>query len=286
MSLNGTIVAAFGRHYLVRTTDGRTLTGHPRGKRSVFACGDEVSLGADGQLAEHHPRRSLLYRADRHRQKLIAANVTQLVLVTATEPSFSDLLLSRAIVAAECENLKVVIVLNKCDLSTRLGDARATLKIFADLGYPQLELVACKDSGPLASLLAGERSVLVGQSGMGKSTLVNRLVPDAAAATRETSVALDSGKHTTTHARLYRLPQGGELIDSPGLQEFGLARLDRGQIEFGFREFRPWLGRCRFNDCRHGGEPGCAIVAATRDGAITERRLAHFHQILSTCVAS
>lgn len=283
MSLNGTIVAAFGRHYLVQTADGRTLTGHPRGKRSVFACGDEVSVSADGQLAEPAPRRSLLSRADRARQKLIAANATQLVLVTATEPSFSDLLLSRAIVAAESEDLKVIIVLNKCDLPARLEEARAALGMFAALGYPLLELVAREDVGPLAARLAGERSVLVGQSGMGKSTLVNRLVPDADAATRETSVALDSGKHTTTHARLYRLPQGGELIDSPGLQEFGLARLGRERIESGFREFRPWLGHCRFNDCRHAGEPGCAIEDAVRRGAIAGRRLAHFRQIVATC---
>jgi ribosome biogenesis GTPase len=133
-----------------------------------------------------------------------------------------------------------------------------------------------QDASALAPWLAGQVSVLVGQSGMGKSTLTNELIPGAAAATREISTALDSGKHTTTHARLYRLPGGGELIDSPGLQEFGLAHLTRGEIELGFAEFVDHLGRCRFRDCRHENEPDCAIKAAVAAGKIDARRLAHF----------
>lgn len=285
MNPTGTVVAAFGRHYEIELPDGRIATGYPRGKKSPYAVGDEVTLTADGQITGHSPRRSLLYRSDAYRQKLIAANATQLLLVVATQPSFSDMLLSRALVAAEHQGLRPLIALNKCDLAEDrpdlLAGARALLAPFAALGYRIIELSAKRDVSPLLALLAGETTVLVGQSGMGKSTLTNSLVPGADAATRELSTALDSGKHTTTHARLYRLPAGGRLIDSPGLQEFGLKHLDAGEIEFGFPEFRPYLGECRFRDCGHAAEPGCAIKAAIASGIIHPRRIDHFHQFIS-----
>jgi ribosome biogenesis GTPase len=285
----GSIVAAFGRHYEIELADGSLATGYPRGKKSPFAVGDEVELTIDGQITGHAARRSLLYRSDAYRQKLIAANATQLLLVVATDPSFSDMLLSRALVAAEHQGLTTTIVLNKCDLAVAspsvLSNARALLAPFVALGCRVVELSAKFDPSPLLPLLAGESSVLVGQSGMGKSTLTNALVPGAAAPTRELSKALDSGKHTTTYARLYRLPQdtcpGGTLIDSPGLQEFGLKHLTSQQIEFGFAEFRPFLGQCRFRDCQHDAEPGCAIKEAVAAGTIHSRRLDHFRQFIS-----
>ena len=289
MNAAGTIVAAFGRHYEVELADGRLATGYPRGKKSLFAVGDEVELTADGHIASHAPRRSLLYRSDAFRQKLIAANATQLLLVVAVDPSFADALLSRALVAAEHEGLRPLIVLNKCDLGDSrpqaLEAARRLLAPYAALGCRVVELSAKHDATPLLPLLAGECTVLVGQSGMGKSTLTNALAPGATAATREISAALDSGKHTTTHARLYHLPDatcpGGRLIDSPGLQEFGLAHLNPAEIEFGFAEFRPFLGQCRFRDCRHEAEPDCAIKAALAAGIIHPRRIEHFRQLLS-----
>jgi len=278
---HGTIVAAFGRHYEIELADGSLATGYPKGKKSPFAVGDEVELTVDGQITGHGPRRSLLYRSDAYRQKLIAANATQLLLVVATDPSFSDMLLSRALVAAEHEGLTTTIVLNKCDLTSALPAARKLLAPFIALGCRVVELSARFDPSPLLPLLAGESSVLVGQSGMGKSTLTNALVPGAAAATRELSTALDSGKHTTTYARLYKLPNGGTLIDSPGLQEFGLKHLTPQEIEYGFAEFRPFLGQCRFRDCQHDAEPGCAIKQAMAAGVIHPRRLDHFHQFIS-----
>jgi len=281
--LEGTIVAAFGRHYEIELPDLGRITGYPRGKKSPYACGDRVALersSADqAQIVRHLPRSSLLYRSDAYRQKLIVANATQLVLVVATEPSFSDELLTRALVAAETEGIRSLIVLNKTDLVEHLPSARQRLATLAELGYPVIEVSALRDVAPLTGYLAGELSVLVGQSGMGKSTLINALIPGAAAATREISDALDSGKHTTTHARLYRLDypdHGGALIDSPGLQEFGLAHLTRGAIEQGFVEFRPHLANCRFRDCHHRTEPGCAIKAAMAKGEIDERRYALF----------
>ncbi|WIM06618.1 MAG: ribosome small subunit-dependent GTPase A [Candidatus Nitricoxidivorans perseverans] len=283
MSIEGTIVAAFGRHYEVETDDGRRWQATPRGKRSIYACGDRVRLepadNGQARILDHLPRGTLLYRSDAWKQKLIAANATQIVLVAATEPGFSDELLSRALVAAEHDHLRALIVLNKCDLEDRTEAARAQLAPFAALGYPVLGLAAKRDVAPLLPWLSGHISVLVGQSGMGKSTLVNALVPSAAAATREISDALDSGKHTTTHARLYRLDSEGAIIDSPGLQEFGLAHLSFGEIEHGFPEFRPTLGQCRFHDCRHAAEPGCAVKALVDAGAVDRRRYAHFRSI-------
>ena len=285
MNRHGSIVAAFGRHYEIELADGSLATGYPKGKKSPFAVGDEVELTPDGQITGHGVRRTLLYRSDAYRQKLIAANATQLLLVVATDPSFSDMLLSRALVAAEHEGLTTTIVLNKCDLTAALPAARKLLAPFIALGFRVVELSAKFDPSPLLPLLAGESSVMVGQSGMGKSTLTNALVPGAAAPTRELSTALDSGKHTTTYARLYHLPKdtcpGGTLIDSPGLQEFGLKHLTPQEIEYGFAEFRPFLGQCRFRDCQHLAEPGCAIKQALAEGIIHPRRLDHFRQFTS-----
>lgn len=286
--LTGIITAAFGRHYEVALADGRIINGIPRGKKSPYACGDGVELGPlhddEAQILQHAPRTSLLYRSDQWKQKLIAANATQVVFVVATEPAFSGELISRALAAAAHQHMRLLIVLNKSDLIDRLDDARSQLAPFANLGISVVELCARTDASALLPHLRGQISVLVGQSGMGKSTLTNTLIPSAAAATREISTALDSGKHTTTHARLYPLACGGQLIDSPGLQEFGLAHLTRGEIELGFSEFVPLLDSCRFRDCRHIDEPGCAIKTGVSSGAIDPRRLAHFLAIArETC---
>jgi len=279
----GTIVAAHGRQYLVELDDGEKLLCFPRGKKSELACGDRVIIqrGGDGPgvIDAAGPRRTLLYRSNDFKQKLIAANVTQIVVVVASEPSFSDELISRCLVAAESQDMKALIVLNKCDLAERVAAALAALAPFERLAYPILRLSARADVAALRPHLAGQTSVLVGQSGMGKSTLINALHPGAAAPTREISAALDSGKHTTTHATRYRLDANSALIDSPGLQEFGLAHLSVADIESGFPEIRPLLGHCRFRNCRHDREPDCAIHAAVRAGQIDSRRYAHFRTL-------
>jgi ribosome biogenesis GTPase len=280
LSSEGIIVAAHGRHYEVESSSGERWQAVPRGKKSLYACGDRVHIepAGDGQarIIDHLPRKSLIYRSDQWKQKLIAANADQVVLVTATEPGFSDELLTRALVATEHEGIRAVIVLNKIDLANSLPAARQQLAAFKALGYPVLELSAKQDISPLLSCLHGHTSVMVGQSGMGKSTLINALVPGAAAHTREISTALDSGKHTTTHATLYRLDDQSAIIDSPGLQEFGLAHLAFGEIEQGFPEFRQTLGRCRFHDCHHTAEPDCAVKGLVESGGIDSRRYQHF----------
>lgn len=288
MKIKGTIVAAHGRQYLVELTtaatgDKETLLCFPRGKKSDLACGDRVSVlrggDASGVIDSVEPRDTLLYRSNEFKQKLIAANVTQIVIVVATEPSFSDELITRCIVAAECQDMKALIVLNKCDLTERIDQATAALAQYEKLGYTVLRLCAHNDAEALRPYLAGHTSVLVGQSGMGKSTLTNALIPGANARTREISEALDSGKHTTTHATLYRLDADSALIDSPGLQEFGLRHLKPEAIEHAFPELRALRGQCRFRNCRHDREPDCAIHAALKSGEINPRRYAAFRSL-------
>ena len=289
--LHGQIVAAFGRQYLVRLDDGTEIPCLTRGKKSEVACGDLVEIkrtadastgngtGAQGVIEHIAPRRSLLHRSDAFREKLIAANVTQIIVVVAAEPSFSDELLARCLVAAFDQKLEVLIVLNKCDLPAAAAAARKRLAPYTAIGYRVLELSAKQDVSALRPFLHGHTSVLVGQSGMGKSTLINALLPGAQAATREISTVLDSGKHTTTHARLYKIDTDCSLIDCPGVQAFGLHHLSFGGIEQGFVEFAQYLGQCRFHDCRHAHEPGCALRNAVAKGKIDARRLELFRQI-------
>jgi ribosome biogenesis GTPase len=282
--MDGRVIAAHGRQYLVELADGSRLSCFPRGKKSEIACGDRVDIQRtsddQGVVEAIQPRTSLLYRSNEIRQKLIAANVDQILIVVATEPGFSDELVTRALLAAESEEIEPLIVLNKCDLADKLPGARQRLAVLAGLGYRVIELSARDHAEDLRPWLAGKTSVLVGQSGMGKSTLVNALIPEAQAATREISQALDSGKHTTTHATLYHLDAMSDLIDSPGLQEFGLGHLDRQEIELAFREFRPYLGQCRFRDCRHHREPGCTLTTALAEGLIDAGRFAIYQRIV------
>ena len=291
LQIQGQIIAAFGRQYLTRLEDGSELACLTRGKKSEVVCGDRVEIkltgeastengtGAQGVIERIAPRRSLLHRSDAFREKLIAANVTQIIVVVAAEPSFSDELLARCLVAAYDQKLDVLIVLNKCDLAEAAAAARQRLIPYTAIGYRVLELSARQDVSQLRPLLQGHASVLVGQSGMGKSTIINALLPDAQAATREISTALDSGKHTTTHGRMYRLDKDSCLIDCPGVQAFGLHYLSFGGIEEGFVEFAKYRGKCRFYDCRHQHEPGCALRNAVAAGEIDARRLELFQQI-------
>ncbi len=281
--LQGTVVAAYGKRFQVELNKSKQrISCVTRGKKTDLACGDVVTI----QLTDKHegvvettlPRKTLLYRSNAFKSKMLAANVTQIIIVLATQPSFYEALLNRCLIAAEAANIKVLIVLNKCDLTDNDG-AKEKLSFYATLGYQVLSLSAKQDISALRPYLQGEVSILVGQSGMGKSTMINALLPNEQVRTQEVSHVLDSGKHTTTAAHLYHLDEESQLIDSPGLQEFGLHHLSTGELEHAFVEFRPFLGKCRFNNCKHLQEPDCAITAAMTTNAITPERLAIYKML-------
>ena len=282
------VVASYGKRYEVELADAsstntRRISCVTRGKKTDLACGDIVNIKltdkAQGVVESSLPRTSLLYRSSTLKSKILASNVTQIVIVLATQPSFYEALLNRCLVAAEAANIKPLIVLNKCDLA-EVDDAKNKLKLYQDLGYQVLHLSAKQDIAALQPYLSQHQSVLVGQSGMGKSTIINALLPNENVRTQEMSAALDSGKHTTTAAHLYHLNSTSSLIDSPGLQEFGLNHLSQEILELAFIEFRPYLGNCRFNNCKHTHEPDCAVIGAVKAGKISAIRL-KFYQELS-----
>ena len=288
--LSGTIIAAHGRHYLA-DADGVKLQCVTRGKKTNVAVGDIVHLkktSEDQAVIERIADRStLLYRSDQYKSKLLAANISRLFIVVATEPSFADDLVSRALVACEAAGIEAHLILNKIDVEDNLPRARERVAVYAALGYPVHEVSARtrpeETVATLMPLLEGHSSIFIGQSGMGKSSLINLLVPDADIAVREISEALDTGKHTTTFTRLYWLGGAADraaIIDSPGFQEFGLYHLTEGMLERAFVEFKPYLGGCKYYNCRHLAEPQCAVLGAVADGKIARMRHALYAQLL------
>lgn len=270
------IIASHGRSYIIETEDGVQRSASARGKKTDYACGDRVAIqliNAEQAVIEKAlERKTLLYRSDQWREKLIAANVTQIVIVVAPVPSWLDELIGRCLIAAESGGIEPLICLNKNDLPEAAA-ARIKLDSYLRLGYGLIEVSAKGNVDALRERLTGHTSVLVGQSGMGKSTLINALIPEAKARINDISTALDSGKHTTTHATLYKLDAQSELIDSPGLQSFGLAHIKAEDLPHYFPEFRDLMGKCRFHNCRHRAEPSCAFHHAVETGAAQASRL-------------
>ncbi len=286
LPVNGQIVAAFGRQYLVEITNGEILSCVLRGKKSGAVCGDQVKVKGttvgQGVIEAISPRSTLIYRSNTIRKKLIAANITQIIIVIAAVPSFDEELVNRCLVTAENQNIKALIVLNKTDLIEPTRVVLTGLSLYQKIGYTLLQLSAKTDITPLLPYLQGHLNVLVGQSGMGKSTLINALIPDAGRATAKISSTLDSGRHTTTHAQLYHLDKNTHIIDSPGIQEFGLHHINNTDLAWGFIEFHPYIGKCKFSDCLHIKEPGCALTLAMQKRKIDTRRLGFYRKLINS----
>ncbi|NUF10097.1 ribosome small subunit-dependent GTPase A [Snodgrassella sp. ESL0324] len=280
--LTAQIITSFGRRFMVRTHAGKTYEATTRKKRVDFACGDEVHINHVNQqqavIEDYLPRRSLLYRQDATRSKLIAANVTLMLIVLAAVPTPSELLLQRALLAAEAADIPPLIVLNKADLpQNKLWLEKLTF--YQSLGYQVINISALYNAAELRQYLQGERAILLGQSGMGKSTLTNALLGNEQARVGDISAALDSGRHTTTHAQLYDLDAHSQLIDSPGLQAFGLHHLSVSNLLHYFPDMRQYIGECRFHNCTHRQEPGCALKQAAADGKLKPERLQFLQSI-------
>lgn len=280
----GLVVATMRRRYDVECADGTIVPCVLKGRSLQLVVGDHVTVEQDGSgaaIVAMAPRRNLIYRSDAFKAKLLAADVTQIAGVVAPDVALDTELIHRWMIAAEAAQCRFVVLANKSDLPTyHLLQSR--LAGVAALGYPIVAFSARDDVAPALSWLRDQHTILVGQSGMGKSTLVNALLPAVSARTAEVSTSLNTGRHTTTSTTLYRLPALGSdawIVDSPGMKAFALAHLDAQTLADTFVEIRPLLGHCRFRDCRHGVEPGCAITAAVASGAVAPHRLALLHRL-------
>ena len=282
VGVEGRVIADFGREFLVEFADRRQVVCTRKGKRQDATCGDFVEVrltgAAQGSIERVGTRRNLLFRSDQWREKMLAANVDQVVILLAPKPPFSEAFLNLSLVACEAARLPVVIALNKSDLPEH-AETRKALAPYEKIGYTLITMSAKQDVGPLLPHLEKKLTLLVGQSGMGKSKTVNALVLSEVARVGDLTASRDSGAHTTTFSRFYRLDRDTAIIDTPGFQSFGLFHLTEDQIGEAMPEFRPFLGRCKFNDCAHLGEPGCEVIEASRRHEISPERLS-FYQVL------
>ncbi len=289
----GRVIAHYGVQLAIEALEGE-LAGqrfrcHRRSNIEALVTGDRViwqpaAEGQTGVISALLPRESVLVRPDPYgKLKPVAANIDRILLVIAPEPTPSPELIDRYLIACETTGIRPVIVLNKSDLMTpaQAASLGALLASFAALGYETRTLSAHGDTGDLHALVAGRAVVFVGQSGVGKSSLINALLPDVAQKVHELSANSKLGQHTTTTACWFDLPGGGALIDSPGIREFGVWHMDRDQLLAGFIEFQPFLGQCRFRNCSHAHEPGCALHLAVDEGHVQARRLASFQRLVT-----
>jgi len=304
--LKGRAIVVYGEH--VSVEDSRQIIYRCSLKKRVgtVVCGDYVlwheAPHQTGVITEILPRHSLLARPDiRGKSKPIAANLDQLIIVVAPRISHAknDLnthltshcelpdteLIDRYIAAAETASMTPVIVFNKIDLLNKKQheEAQEKYKIYEEIGYQTRMTSMQKDIGlqQLGDLLTHQTSAFVGQSGVGKSSLINCYLPNTEVTTGTVSVLSGLGRHTTTTTILYHLPKGGQLVDSPGVREFGLGEINKASFDSQFIEFRPYLGLCKFNNCRHISEPKCAVIDAVKQGEIDSNRFKNYQKLLN-----
>lgn len=292
----GLVITRFGQHadiedpetgVIHRCNLRRSIQSLVSGDRVVWRPGVETLQGIAGVVEAVHERSSMLTRPDYYDGvKAVAANVNQILIVSAVVPELSLNIIDRYLIAAETVGIEPLIVLNKVDMLD--PEARHTveqmLALYQNIGY-QVRMVSSTTGEGLDSLnddLKDHISIFAGQSGVGKSSLVNSLMPEVDAEVGDISENSGLGQHTTTAARLYHFPHGGDLIDSPGVREFGLWHLEPEQVTNAFVEFRDFLGGCKFRDCKHGDDPGCLIREAVEEGKISQERYDSYHRIIES----
>ena len=283
----GAVIARYGKQALIETRSGDRLLCHLRAHLESPVAGDEIlwlPTEETGVVDALVTRRNVLQRPDAQgRLRPVAANIDLMLIVFAPEPAPQANLIDRYLVAAENMEVEAALVLNKADLLEPGDELTRQLDRYAELGYRTLTTHnQLPDASDLAALIGQDTLVLVGQSGVGKSSLIQRLLPEASIRVGALSEVADKGRHTTTTAELFHLPGGGRLIDSPGVRDFGLTHVAPETVFYGFREFSPFLGQCRFRDCQHQSEPGCALTAAVENGEISSERFESFQQIVAT----
>lgn len=295
-SREGVVITRFGQHadiedvqtgIIHRCNLRRSIESLVTGDTVIWRPGVESLQGIAGVVEAVHERRSVLTRPDFYDGvKPIAANIDQVLIVSSILPELSTDIIDRYLIATEQADFTPVIVINKIDLldEESVVEVKKTLSLYTDIGYNVL-MVSQKTGEGIAELishLSDLTSIFVGQSGVGKSSLLNALLPEVNASVGEISANSGLGQHTTTTARLYHFKDGGDLVDSPGVREFGLWHLDPNQVTHGFKEFRQFLGGCKFRDCKHNEDPGCLIRKAVDDGIISLERFNSYHKIIAS----
>ena len=291
----GLVIAHHGRTLVVEEEAGRLNRCAARQNLGRLACGDRVvwqaSGAGEGVIVAVGERRSLLTRPDYHGQpRPVAANLDAVAVVLAPEPEPSEYLIDRYLVAIAAVGVRGLLVLNKLDLldEPALAVLCERLEPYHRIGYPLLLASSHTAHGldDLRDWLRGRTSLLAGQSGVGKSSLIKALLPDRQIRIRAVSEATGHGAHTTSGSTLYHLPDGGDLIDTPGVRSFELGEIGLNDLDRGFADIAPYLGRCRFSDCHHDAEPDCALREAVVGGAVASRRLDSYRQLRATLEAA
>ena len=278
----GLVITRYGQRQLVKAENGEVFQAVSRQNIGLSVAGDRVlyqkTKHEDAIVTAIYPRESELKRQD----KLIAANINQLWLVVALEPHYEYELIDRYLIMAENSNLPIGIIVNKIELSNNENQTLSDFTHYKSLGY-DVHFLSVKNQTNLEKFkgqLINKSHIFLGQSGVGKSSLINSLIPDLELRVNEISNKSKLGKHTTTNTTIYHIPSGGDLIDSPGVREFQLDNLSEIEIKSGFREFKALSGECRFRDCRHINEPNCAVKDALDKGEININRYESYLNIL------
>lgn len=285
MNQIGLIVTSYGLNFIVEV-DNIIYTAVTKSKKTDYVVGDIVKVTIlnknQAQIINLQPRTNLVFRTDKNRSKIIASNITQLLIVIAVTPNFNINFLNRCLIFAESQNIAPTIIINKIDLPESADFINNITNLYHhQLNYKIICLSALNNCNELNTKLINQKSLLIGQSGVGKSTITNQIIPNANTLTNHVTKSATSGRHTTTNATLYHIDKYSYLIDCPGLHEFGLYHIKKMDIANYFPECNKLIGKCRFRNCRHINEPDCAIINAYKNGGITETRFNFLQSLLT-----